>query len=99
MIAVFRTHSSHGTKQAGTEQCGELRRAALTQGSPPPSAVFFHPTIQEDELCRENGEEQDWEDDLPSHIFQQLRSDQVHKVPALWLAGGILHWLLQKKIV
>ena len=68
VIAVFRTHSSHGTKQAGTEQCGELRRAALTQGSPL-VLFFFHPTIQEDELCRENGEEQDWEDDLPSHIF------------------------------
>ena len=31
---------------------------------------LFHPTIlQEDELCREDSEEQDWQDDLPSHIF------------------------------
>ena len=31
---------------------------------------LFHPTIlQEDELCREDSEEQDWQDDIPSHIF------------------------------
>ena len=51
MIAVFRTHSSHGTKQAGTEQCGELRRAALTQGSP--QCCFFSTQLFRKMNCAE----------------------------------------------
>ena len=70
MIAVFRTHSSLGTQQSGTGQYWEFPRAALTQGFPVLWLCFFtFMTIQEDELCREDSEEEDWEDDLPSHIF------------------------------
>ena len=70
MIAVFRTHSSLGTQQSGTGQYWEFPRAALTQGFQCCDSVYSNDyIIQEDELCREDSEEEDWEDDLPSHIF------------------------------